>query len=146
VIVMALDLGTRTCGIAISDAFAMFAKPYAGWRFETFDADDLIAKLKDVYDKENIEEIVLGLPKNMDGTLGAQAQMSMQFAEALKGVFPCPVTLYDERLTSRMAASQQRLLGKKKKQRQAPIDAYAASIILQDYLDHKKNKENTHGR
>lgn len=145
-IIMALDLGTRSCGLALSDPHAMFARPYAGWRFETFDPDDLIAKLRTVYEEEKVEEIVLGLPKNMDGSLGAQAQLSLQFAEALKEAFPCPIALYDERLTSRMASSQQRTLGKKKKQRQAPIDAYAASIILQDYLDHKKHKENANGR
>ena len=139
--ILALDLGTKSCGIAISDTSNTFARPLDNIRFEHFDEAYLIAQLKAILNVEPISTILLGLPKNMDGSLGAQAHHSLDFKLALEAAIDQPVVLVDERLTSKMAHAQTIQSGKKKKQRQAPIDAIAASILLQDYLDQQKLKE-----
>lgn len=138
---MALDLGSKSCGVAISDTSNTFARPLENFRFETFDAPSLIVQLKGLLNLEPVSTIVLGLPKNMDGTLGAQAQHSLDFKQALEAQISIPIVLVDERLTSKMARASNIASGKKKKQRQAPVDAIAASILLQDYLDRQKLKE-----
>ncbi len=138
---IALDLGSKSCGVAISDVSNTFARPLDNIRFDVFDASELIVRIKAILNAEPITTIVLGLPKNMDGSLGSQAEHSLQFKQDLEAALDLPVVLVDERMTSKMAHATNRQLGKKKKQRQAPVDAYAASIILQDYLDAQKQKE-----
>ncbi|MFP4286584.1 MAG: Holliday junction resolvase RuvX [Candidatus Izemoplasmataceae bacterium] len=135
--IMGLDLGSKTLGIAISDDFQMLARSLDTIRFNTNQYHEAIAKLKPFIDQFNIETIVLGYPKNMDGSVGFQGQETLKFKEKL-AVYNIPIILWDERLTSQMAQNYMIKDNKKRTTRKQTIDQEAAKLILQGYLDSKK--------
>ena len=131
---LGLDLGTKTLGIAISDKTGNFATPLTTLRFSSENYNELIEPLKEIIDNNNINLIVLGIPKNMDGSLGFAAQRSQYFKKLLADNIDIPVELYDERLTSVMAHNILSNNGKKAKNHKKDVDTLAAVIILEDYL------------
>ncbi len=133
--IMGLDLGSVTCGVSISDGLKMFAHPYETVRFEDEQSDMLETPLREIIEKENIEKIVLGLPKMMNNDIGPRAQLSIDFKEKLERWFEIPVILMDERLTSKQATRQLIQMDMSRKKRKKVIDQMAAVQILQSFLD-----------
>lgn len=143
---MGLDLGTKTLGISISDTTLTIASLYGTLRFEENDYDSLIPKLKEITKEEQITKIVLGLPKNMNNTIGPRAMISMEFMEKLKKNLNIDVVLQDERLSTVEATNYMLEADISRKKRHKKIDSLAANIILQTYLDKEKERRNDYGR
>lgn len=136
---LGLDLGSRTLGMAISDKFGMLATAYQTLRFEDDDYDFAINSTKDVIIKESIECVVLGYPKHMNGDVGIRGKISEDFKEKLSKLVDCEIVLWDERLTT-MEVNKTMLLGDaSRKKRKEKKDELAALVILQGYLDFKRN-------
>ncbi len=135
--IMGLDLGSVTCGVSLSDGLKMFAHPYETLRFPSEASDALQEPLKEIIEKENVEMIVLGLPKMMNNDVGPRAQISIDFKEKLEQWFSLPVILMDERLTSKQATRQLIEMDMSRKKRKKVIDQMAAVQILQTYLDQR---------
>ena len=133
--VVGLDLGSKTVGIAISDALGMMAHGVETYPFKTAHYKHAIEYLVQFMQREPVAKFVLGLPKNMDGTEGERAEISRRFADKLTAATGIPVVLWDERLTS-MQAERVLIDGDvRRENRKAHIDKLAATIILQSYLD-----------
>ncbi len=131
---LGLDLGTKTLGIAISDKTNNIASPLTTLRFSSEDYVSLIEPLKKIIEENNITGIALGLPKNMDSSLGFAAQRSKNFKELLESNIDIPITLVDERLTSVMAHNILSDNGKKAIDHKKVVDSLAACLILEDFL------------
>lgn len=130
---MGLDLGTKTIGVAVSDTARHVASPLQTVRRTKFGTD--AAALAALVTARQIGGIVLGLPRNMDGTEGPRAQSTRAFARNLTGVIPLPVTFWDERLST-VAAERALLEADASRRRRAEvIDHVAAGFILQGLLD-----------
>ena len=131
--VMALDVGDRRIGVAISDALLLTAQARPTVRRKNEETDiEAIARL--VVENE-VHEIVVGKPLHMDGSDSAQSQKTRRFAERLQEVLALPVVLWDERLTTFEAEQHLEQLGLNWRQRRDQVDKIAAMIILQNYLD-----------
>lgn len=132
--IMALDLGTRTIGVAVSDVTGLIANGIETIRRTSPERD--FSRLEQLVAQWEIGEIVLGYPKNMNGTIGERAKVSEQFAEELKNRFHgISVVLWDERLST--VAAERVLIDAdlQRKKRRKVIDMMAAVVILQNYLD-----------
>ncbi len=132
---LGLDLGTKSLGIAISDSLGMLARGYENLRFESEQYKIALDRVVEVVKKEKIDKIVLGLPKNMDGSVGFQGNVCLRFKEMINEILPNEVIFIDERLSSKQASSMMIEQNLKKKKRKSSIDMMAAVIILQTYLD-----------
>lgn len=136
--IIGLDLGSKTCGVSVSDSSRFIARALKTIRFESDDYDDCFDQILELLDKEKIKEVVLGLPKHMNGDIGERGQLSIDFANELeKEGITCH--LWDERLTT---VSAERLLisgDVSRKKRKKIIDQMAAVEILQSYLDRQRN-------
>ena len=131
--ILALDHGSKRIGVAVSDELKMIAQPLEFILAEPFDA--FLARLKEIIREKEVEIILVGMPRNMDGSYGPAALKAQEFAAALKAKFAVPILTWDERLTTAMA---QRFLiegGVRRKDRKEKVDKTAASILLQSYLD-----------
>ena len=137
---MALDVGDRTIGIAVSDPLFIMAEGHSTIFRESLEKD--LDSLKEIIIKENIIKIVVGLPKNMNNTVGPQGEKVLNFVDDLKKYllennFDIEIVLQDERLTT---VSAERILiegNMSRKKRKKVIDKVAATYILQSYLDRK---------
>ncbi|MEK9966860.1 MAG: Holliday junction resolvase RuvX [Rhodospirillaceae bacterium] len=135
---LGLDLGTKTIGLALSDSMLSVASPLETLRRTKFtaDAEALLALIAE----REIGGLVLGLPRNMDGSEGPRAQSTRAFANNMAGKTDLPITFWDERLTT---AEAERVLidqaDMNRKRRGEVIDKMAASIILQNFLDFLRN-------
>lgn len=136
---LGLDLGTRTLGISISDLTHTIATTYKTIRYEENDYDFLINELKTIIEKEQIEKLVLGLPKNMNNTIGESAEKCLNFKKLLEEKLNISVEMQDERLTTVEATNYMIEANMSRKKRKQKIDSLAANIILQTYLDRKKD-------
>lgn len=136
--IVGLDLGSKTLGIAVSDPSMTIATKLSTITFANNDFEYAIKELFAILKVEEVELFVLGLPKNMDGSLGFQAQTSIRFKEMLEKKFKKNVVLWDERLTSKMAESMMISANLSRKKRKTKVDFVAATIILQSYLDSRK--------
>lgn len=132
---LGLDLGTKTLGLAISDKLGTIANPYKVLRYN--DINLLVSELKQVIVQEKIDELVLGLPKNMDGSLGFAADRSLNFKKLLESEVENPIHLVDERLSTVEAENILIKADVSRKKRKQVIDGLAASIILDTYLKMK---------
>ena len=132
---LGLDLGTKTLGLAISDKLGMIASPYKVLRYS--EIDSLINELIEIINKENVNELVLGLPKNMNGSLGFASERSINFKEILEEKINIPIHLVDERLSTVEAEKILISADISRKKRKKVIDGMAASIILDTYLKMK---------
>lgn len=139
---LGLDLGSKTLGIAISDTTNTIATIYTTLRFDEDDYDSLIPQLKDIILKNDIDVIVLGLPKNMNNTLGKRAEITLDFKDMLEKKLDVKVALMDERLTSVISNNVMIEADMSRKKRKKKVDGIAAQIILQDYLDRERTMKN----
>lgn len=135
---LGLDLGDRSLGISISDDLNWLARPIETLKFSDKDFEYALNYTLDLIIKHKIDTIVLGLPKNMDGSEGVQAEICRTFKQNIEDKSTVKVVLWDERLTSKMASSMMIDQNLKRKKRKKSIDAMAAVIILQGYLDSLK--------
>ena len=101
--VIGLDLGSKTVGVAVSDFLGIIANPIGTLRIEENDLNQALELVKNVVKEQNAEKIVLGLPKNMNGTIGYQAEYCLKFKEMLEQELKLQVIMIDERMTSKMA-------------------------------------------
>ena len=135
---LAIDVGSKTIGIAVSDALGISVRAVATIRRKSL-KDDL-AKLKFFAEDLDVEGIVAGLPLRLDGTVGEAAETILRFLERLRLQVEVPVFTQDERLTSYEAEQMMREQGFSRAQRRAKSDEVAAVLILQDYLSTAGNK------
>ena len=134
---LGLDLGTKTLGLAISDPLGIIATSYKILRHDE-DYDSLLPMLKEEIEKNHIEALVLGFPRNMNNSVGERGEIALAFKEKLEEEFQLPVYMQDERLTTRQAESLLISNDTSRKKRKKVIDSLAATIILQSYLDRKE--------
>lgn len=136
-----LDLGTKTIGVAVSDSLQTIASPLETIKRTKFQAD--AARLLDIIAHRNLAGIVLGLPRNMDGSEGPRAQSTRAFARNLERLTALPITFWDERLST-VAAERALLEADTSRRRRAEvIDHVAAGVILQGLLDRLRNIRNS---
>ncbi len=135
--VIGLDLGDKTLGIASSDLGQVIASTYKTIYFQNNDYKQAIIELKKVVDELNPELIILGLPKNMDGSIGFQAQKTLNFKALIESEIGLEVIMIDERLTSKMADNIMIKADLSRKKRKTKVDKLAATLILQSYLDRR---------
>ena len=131
--ILAIDHGTVRMGVAISDELGLMALP-----LEFIPAEPLapmLERIKTLIREKEVSLVLLGLPRNMDGTYGPAALKVQEFAAVLKDVIPVPIKTWDERLTSVQANKMLRQAGIKGKDQRQRVDASAAAILLQGYLD-----------
>ena len=131
--VLGVDFGQARIGVAVSDELGMLAHPLEtipGARLEV--AAKRIAELAR---EKDAEQVVLGMPRHMNGEVGAAAAAVTAFAERLRPLLPCPVVLWDERLTTTAANRALRDSGRKTRDTRGIVDQVAAQMILQGYLD-----------
>ncbi|MFP4477858.1 MAG: Holliday junction resolvase RuvX [Candidatus Izemoplasmatales bacterium] len=136
--ILGLDLGSKTLGVASSDMSQTIASKITTITFEPKSFKSAIRQLNELIDFSQYEKIVLGLPKNMDGSLGTQAEDTLVFKRKLEGLTNLEVVLWDERLTSKMANAIMITADMSRKKRKKKVDYVAATIILQSYLDSRK--------
>lgn len=135
---LGLDLGTRSLGVSISDITKTVATTYGTINFQEKDYEKAIEELATIMEKEPIEKIVLGYPKNMNGTIGPRALETEEFKNMLEERFNIIVILQDERLSTKEATGYMIKADMSRKKRKKKIDSLAANIILQTYLDKEK--------
>ncbi|MBQ8292831.1 MAG: Holliday junction resolvase RuvX [Bacilli bacterium] len=135
---MGLDLGNRTVGVAFSDPLGIVATGYETYRFNEKDLQKVLEYVKMLVVERKVDKIVLGLPKNMDGTLGFQSEYVMSFKKMLEDELSIEVILVDERLTTTQVTRVMIDADLSRKKRKAQVDKLAAVVILQSYLDSKK--------
>ncbi|SLN67167.1 Putative Holliday junction resolvase [Roseovarius albus] len=130
---MGLDLGTKTIGVAVSDTFQSVASPFETVKRKKFGID--AARLQEIIADRQIGGIILGLPRNMDGSEGPRSQSTRAFARNFERLCPIPIGFWDERLST--VAAEKALLeaDATRKRRSEVIDSVAASYILQGVLD-----------
>ena len=131
--IMSLDVGSRTIGIACSDALLMTAQGIETIRRTSLEKD--FNRLQELISEYEVHELVVGMPKNMNGTKGERAEKTDQFVAKTKEVIDLPVTYWDERLSTVMAERQLIAADVSRKKRKSVIDKMAAVVILQGYLD-----------
>ena len=131
--VLAIDHGTRRIGIAISDELKTIAQPLEFIPAEPFEA--FLARLQQIIAEKPAELILVGMPRNMDGTYGPAAEKVRTFIDALKEKIEVPIRTWDERLTTAQANRFLIAADVKRRDRKEKVDKTAAAILLQSYLD-----------
>ena len=137
--VLGLDLGNRTIGMAVSDYLGIIANPIGTFRFEDQDLKKALEYVKEKVKEYQVEKIVLGLPKNMNGSIGFQAEYCLKFKEILENELKMEVIMIDERLTSKQADVIMLQADLSRAKRKKNVDKLAATLILQTYLDQVKH-------
>ena len=139
--ILGLDFGSRTVGVAVSDELLLTAQG-----LETIERKDenklrkTCARIEEIIKEYGVEEIVLGLPKNMNNTVGDRAEKSLEFQKMLEKRTGLPVVMWDERLTTVEAHRTMMESGVRREDRKKYVDKLAAVYILQGYLDHEGMK------
>lgn len=140
--IMGLDFGSKTVGVAISDPLLITAQGIEIIRRkEENKLRRTLARIEELIVEYEVSEIVLGLPKNMNDTIGDRAELSMDFQEKLERRTGLPVTMWDERLTTVAADKAMMEAGIRRERRKEYVDKIAAVFILQGYLDYRAGKE-----
>ncbi|CAM4358243.1 Holliday junction resolvase RuvX [Saccharibacillus endophyticus] len=135
---LGLDYGDRRIGVAVSDAF--------GWTAQGIEViqrredDSHLQRIVELAKLNEAEEVVVGLPKNMNGTIGPRGELCIEFAESLRELLGLPVHLWDERLTTVSAERTLLEADVSRKKRKQVVDKIAAGLILQNYLDSKSKR------
>lgn len=138
--IIGLDYGTKTVGVAVSDALGMTAQGVETiTRKEENKLRQTLARIEELIDEYGVDEIVVGLPKNMNNSLGERAEACQEFADKLERRTGLPVVMWDERLSTVSAENVLIESGVRRENRKAVIDKIAAVFILQGYLDYKSN-------
>lgn len=133
---LGLDLGKKSLGLAISDRTGTIATFYKNIRYEN--EENLIKELIEIINKENIDKLVLGYPKNMDNSEGFRTEETKEFKQKLEKQIDKEIILQDERLSTRMAESVLIDADLSRKKRKKVIDGLSAVVILKAYLDRKE--------
>ncbi len=131
--ILALDPGTVRIGVALSDELKMLATPLEALPAEPF--ADLVERLRRLIREKEVELILVGLPRNMDGSYGPAALKVQEFVAALRSALTVPIQTWDERLTSVQAHRYLEQSGVRARHRREKVDPMAAAILLQSYLD-----------
>lgn len=130
---LGIDLGRARVGLAISDELGFLAHPLETLSAEN--ADKLAQRIVAIVREKNVERVVIGLPRNMDGSMGPAANEALSFAKKLREQLSCEVVMSDERLTTVAAHRALRESGRSSRDSRQSVDQVAAQIILQSYLD-----------
>ena len=139
--IMGLDFGSKTVGVAISDALLITAQGIEiTRRKEENKLRQTLARIEELIVQYEVEEIVLGLPKNMNATEGERVALTMEFKEKLERRTGLPVHMWDERLTTVAADKAMMEAGVRRENRKDYVDMIAATLILQGYLDRRSNE------
>lgn len=136
---LGVDFGSRRIGLAVSDELGITAQALP--TLEPRTEDEALAAIRGLIDRYGVQEVIVGLPKNMNGTLGPAAERALAFAKRLEEGGPAKVTMWDERLTSRAA---ERLLIEadvRRAKRKRTVDQLAAVLILQGFLDRSRSQK-----
>ncbi len=136
--IIGFDIGTKRIGVALSDQLAIAAN--AKGVFEYKGEEELIEKIKERIKQFEVDEVVLGLPVNMNGTIGESAKKILQLADTLRKKLTVPINVFDERLSTVMAENFLKEADLSRKKRKKVIDTSSAQIILQGYLDARGTK------
>ena len=140
--IMGLDFGSKTVGVAVSDPLLLTAQGIEIIRRkEENKLRRTLARIEELILEYEVEEIVLGLPKNMNDSEGDRVQATREFAEKLERRTALPVIFWDERLTTVAADRAMMEAGIRREHRKEYVDRIAAVLILQGYLDYRKNKQ-----
>lgn len=137
--IMGLDVGSKTVGVALSDPTGTFGQPFCVLR-RSSDRRDM-ARLSSIIAENEVVQVVVGLPRNMDGSLGESAIRASRFAEALQARTSVPVVTWDERLSTVSAERALIEADVSRRRRKGLVDSVAATIILQSYLDSLANRD-----
>ena len=142
--IMGLDFGSKTVGVALSDSLLITAQglEIIG-RKEENKLRRTLARIEELIQEYEVTEIVLGLPKNMNGTEGERVALTREFAEKLERRTGLPVVMWDERLTTVAADKAMMEAGIRRERRKEYVDKIAASLILQGYLDSRREADCT---
>lgn len=135
--IMAVDLGLVRTGLAVSDELELLASPIG--TVTQRDLSKLADMVAETAGKYGVQQIVVGLPRNMDGSKGESAQRAEAFAESLRNLTGLPVDLWDERLTTMSAIGYLNETNVRGKKRKAIVDTVSATIILEDYLQSRRH-------
>jgi len=131
--ILALDFGRARIGAAISDELQLLAHP-----LETIPSNEKApSRIAEIVREKKVDHVVTGVPRQMNGQIGAAATEVLQFVEKLRAILPCPVVTWDERLTTVAAHRALRDAGKKTRHTRGYVDQVAAQMILQGYLDRR---------
>jgi putative Holliday junction resolvase len=133
--ILALDPGSVRVGVAVSDELQMIATPLEFIPAEPW--TDFLARLKHLLAEREVGEIIVGLPRNMDGSYGPAAELAREFVGKLQAEFTTPIRTWDERLTTKLASRMMSQAGRKAKDQKGRVDQAAAAVLLQGYLDAK---------
>lgn len=135
--VLGIDPGSKRIGVAVCDDETGIAMPLA---LIAADKHDHVEELAKLARERNVSEVVVGLPKQMNGTEGLQAESARALAEALRRMLEVPVILFDERLTTVSAEAALRSSGKKSRRQRPIVDKAAAVVLLQAYIDREDRR------
>ncbi len=139
--ILGLDFGRARIGVAISDELQMLAHP-----LETISANQQpAARVAEIVRDKNVDHVVVGIPRQMNGQIGTAATEVLEFVEKLRAMLPCLVVTWDERLTTVAANRALRDAGKKTRHTRSYVDQVAAQMILQSYLDSRAHEKATGG-
>src|SRR6266513_2806267 len=131
--ILALDFGRARIGAAISDQLQLLVHP-----LETIPANErATSRVAEIVREKNVDHVVAGMPRQMNGQIGAAATEVLQFVEKLRAILPCPVVTWDERLTTAAAQRALHVVGKDTAHTRGYIEQLAAQMILQSYLDRR---------
>ena len=136
---LGVDLGSKTIGLSLSDETLTIASAYKTIFFDNEDYASTINEIKNIVKDNNVKKIVMGLPKNMNNTLGERALITLEYKDLIERNLDIEVIMMDERLTSVIANSLLIEADLSRKKRKKKVDGLAAQIILQSYLDKEKN-------
>jgi len=140
--ILGLDVGTKTVGVAVSDPFGWTAQGLEIIQISEAKEEFGMERLGELIEEYNVQKVVVGLPKHMDGTLGERAEASIRYGDLVIETFDLPVDYADERLTTAQANRMMIEEGDvSRKKRKKVIDKVAAVMILQNYLDRQANLE-----
>jgi putative Holliday junction resolvase len=134
--ILALDFGRVRIGVAISDELQLLAHPLETLLLNRQPA----ARVAEIVREKKVERVVVGVPRQMNGAIGSAATEALAFVEKLRATLPCPITTWDERLTTVAAHRALRDAGKKARDTRGYLDQVAAQMILQTYLDYRSLK------
>jgi putative Holliday junction resolvase len=137
-IIISVDYGDSRTGIAVCDALEMLASPVCV--IEESYAPKLIKRIADICSDKKAQLIVVGYPKNMDSSVGERAKKCQELANLISEELKIKTVLWDERLTTVSAHTALNITNTRGKKRKAVVDAVAATMILQDYLDYRRNR------
>lgn len=138
--ILGLDYGSKTVGVAVSDPLGLTAQRVETiWRKQENKLRRTLARIDELVKEYQAERIVIGLPRNMNNTMGERAEKSLEFGEMVEKRTGLPVIMWDERLTTREAERALMEAGVRRENRKEYLDSVAAVLILQGYLDSLSN-------